>query len=67
MLTASANSTGTDGWVGAQNQLAALSTHSVHRTVDSTHEGLLEDARPAAESVRAISEVVVAVRTRSAP
>jgi pimeloyl-ACP methyl ester carboxylesterase len=63
VLTASANSTGTDGWIGAQNQLAALSTRSVHRTVDSTHEGLLEDASPAAESVRAITEVVTAART----
>jgi pimeloyl-ACP methyl ester carboxylesterase len=63
VLTASVNSTGTDGWDGAQNQLAALSTHSVHRTMDSTHEGLLEDAAPAAESVRAITEVVTATRT----
>ena len=63
VVTASANSTGTEGWVGAQNQLAALSSHSVHRTVDSTHEGLLEDAAPAAESVRAITEVVTAART----
>ena len=46
VLTASATATGTDGWVGAQDQLAALSTNSVHRTVDSTHEGLLEDVRP---------------------
>ena len=63
VLTASATSTGTDGWVGAQDQLAALSTNSVHRTVDSTHAGLLEDVRPAAESVRAITEVVSSVRT----
>jgi pimeloyl-ACP methyl ester carboxylesterase len=63
VLTASMTSTGTEGWVGAQNQLAALSTQSVHRTVDSTHEGLLEDARPAAQSVRAITDVVTAART----
>ena len=63
VLTASANSVGTDGWVGAQDQLAALSTNSVHRTVHSTHTGLLEDVRPAAESVRAITEVVSSVRT----
>jgi pimeloyl-ACP methyl ester carboxylesterase len=63
VLTASASSTGTDGWVSAQNELAALSAHSVHRTVDSTHEGLLEDVAPAAESVRAITEVVTAART----
>ena len=30
---------------------------------DSTHAGLLEDADPAAESVRAITEVITAVRT----
>ncbi|SDR89138.1 alpha/beta hydrolase fold [Friedmanniella luteola] len=63
VLTASASSTGTDGWVGAQDQLAALSTRSVHRTVDSTHEGLLEDVAPAAESVRAITDVVTSART----
>jgi hypothetical protein len=34
-----------------------------HRTVDSTHPGLLEDVRPAAQSVRAITEVVDSVRT----
>ncbi|HVH21226.1 MAG TPA: alpha/beta hydrolase [Pseudonocardia sp.] len=62
-LTASVSSTGTKGWVGAQDQLAALSTNSVHRTVASTHEGLLEDAGPAAASVRAITEVISSVRT----
>jgi len=63
VLTASATSTGRVGWAGAQNQLAALSPDSVLRTVESTHEGLLEDAGPAAESVRAITEVVSSVRT----
>jgi pimeloyl-ACP methyl ester carboxylesterase len=63
VLTASATSSETDGWDGAQDQLAALSTNAVHRTVDSTHMGLLEDAGPAAESVRAISQVVDSVRT----
>ena len=33
VLTASATATGTKGWVGAQDQLAALSPNSVHRTV----------------------------------
>jgi pimeloyl-ACP methyl ester carboxylesterase len=63
VLTASENSVGNDGWAEAQSQLAALSTNSVHRTVDSTHTGLLEDVRPAAASVRAITEVVSSVRT----
>ena len=62
VLTASEN-IATDGWVGAQNQLARLSTNRIHHTVRSTHPGLLEDARPAAESVRAITEVVSSVRT----
>jgi len=62
VLTASEN-VGTDGWVSAQEQLADLSTNHVHRTVDSTHAGLLEDAGPAAESVQAIEEVVASVRT----
>ena len=63
VLTASATSTRTDGWDGAQDQLAALSPNSVHRTVSSTHPGLLEDVRPAAASVRAITEVIHSVRT----
>jgi len=51
------------GWAGAQDQLAGLSTHRIHRTVDSTHEGLLQDVRPAAASVRGIKEVISSVRT----
>ena len=34
------------GWAGAQDQLAALSTNHVHRTVHVTHAGLLDDDRP---------------------
>jgi pimeloyl-ACP methyl ester carboxylesterase len=63
VLTASATSTSTAGWPGAQDALAALSTNSVHRTVHSTHEGLLEDVDPAAASVRAITEVMSSART----
>ena len=63
VLTASATSARTAGWDGAQDQLAALSTNSFRRTVDSTHEGLLEDIGPAGAAVRAITEVVSSVRT----
>jgi pimeloyl-ACP methyl ester carboxylesterase len=63
VLTASESSAATEGWVGAQDALAALSTDSLHRTVDSSHTGLLEDVRPAAASVRAITGVVASVRT----
>src|SRR3954454_5298895 len=59
----SANSTATDGWDDAQDQLAALSTNSFRRTVASTHEGLLADPGPAAESVRAMTAVVDSVRS----
>jgi pimeloyl-ACP methyl ester carboxylesterase len=51
------------GWAGAQDQLAALSTNEVHRTVDSTHAGLIEDTTPAAISTHTITEVITAVRT----
>ena len=66
VLTTSESRDETTGWVGAQDQLTQLSTNHQHRTVDSTHEGLVEDEGPAAESVRAITDVVVAVRTRTA-
>jgi pimeloyl-ACP methyl ester carboxylesterase len=63
VLTASETGAATEGWVGAQDALAALSSDSLHRTVDSSHTGLLEDVRPAAASVRAITGVVASVRT----
>jgi pimeloyl-ACP methyl ester carboxylesterase len=63
VLTSSENSTGNEGWAGAQQDLAALSPNAVHRTIDSTHSGLLDDVGPAAESVRAITEVISSVRT----
>jgi pimeloyl-ACP methyl ester carboxylesterase len=63
VLTAAENSTGMEGWADAQERLAGLSTNRVHRTVDSTHMGLLEDAGPAVESVRAITEVISSVRS----
>lgn len=62
VLTTSESLTGA-GWEGAQDELAALSTNRVHRTVDSTHAGLIEDNAPAAASARAVNEVLSAVRT----
>ncbi len=63
VLTASASSTNTVGWVDAQDALATLSTDSIHRTVTSTHTGLLEDVRPSSASLHAIAEVVFSART----
>jgi pimeloyl-ACP methyl ester carboxylesterase len=62
VLTASGSVDGTAGWARAQDQLAALSTNSVHRVVDSSHIGMVEDPAPAQQSVDAIDQVVDAVR-----
>jgi pimeloyl-ACP methyl ester carboxylesterase len=51
------------GWTSEQNDLATLSSSSVHRTVaGSTHASLIEDKRDAAQSSRAIDDVVKAVQ-----
>jgi len=51
-------------WVAEQDDLATLSSNSVHRTVaGSTHASLIEDRRDAAQSSRAIGDVVRAVQT----
>ena len=44
---------GTDGWSAAQDELAELSTNLVHREVDSSHQGLVDDHDAATESARA--------------
>jgi pimeloyl-ACP methyl ester carboxylesterase len=51
------------GWRAKQNDLAALSTNSVHRIVPgSTHGSLIDDRADAAQSSRAVRDVVTAVR-----
>lgn len=62
VITASGSAEEIEGWTDAQDQLATLSTDSVQRVVDSTHQGLLDDGRGAAESARAIGQVVDSVR-----
>ncbi len=53
-----------DGWTAAQDDLAALSTNVVHRYLsDATHSSLTQNETSAAQSSRAIAEVVDAVRT----
>ena len=52
-----------DGWMAAQDELAALSTNSVHRVVpDATHAMLTENEEAAVESSQAIRDIVNAVR-----
>ena len=54
------------GWMDAQNELAALSTNSIHQLLpNATHAMMVEDKATAARSSRAIKEVVDAVRTRT--
>jgi pimeloyl-ACP methyl ester carboxylesterase len=62
VVTARENADGTKGWSAAQDQLAELSTNSTHWVADTTHVGLLDDAHGSADSVRAITAVVTAVR-----
>jgi hypothetical protein len=53
------------GWTGEQNDLAKLSTDSLHRTVArATHQSLIDDRSDAAQSSRAIDDVVRAVQRR---
>src|SRR4051794_19264636 len=65
VLTASESQQKTDGWGAAQDRLAALSSHSVHRVVESTHLGLLEDQLGSSAAVKAIDEVIASARTGS--
>ncbi len=65
VLTASESLDGA-GWRSAQDQLAALSTDPMHRTVHASHEGVVTDKHPATESVHAITAVVGSVRTGEA-
>jgi pimeloyl-ACP methyl ester carboxylesterase len=53
------------GWSGEQNDLATLSSTSVHRTVaGATHQSLIDDKSDAAQSSRAIGDVVTAVQKK---
>lgn len=63
VLSASDSMTGTAGWPVAQQQLAALSSNSSRRDVESTHVGLLEHPVSSIHSIGAIRDVVLAVRS----
>ena len=50
-------------WPAHQDELATLSSNSVHRTIaEATHQSLIDDSNDAAESSRAIRDIVDAVR-----
>ena len=50
-------------WQSKQDRMAALSTNSLHRHANATHQSLLDDEADAAVASQAIHDVVVAVRT----
>jgi len=52
-----------DQWQSKQDRMAALSTNSLHRHANATHDSLLDDEADAAVASKAIHDVVVAVRT----
>src|SRR3954452_14394502 len=64
LIVLSAGTGSLPGWAAQQNDLARLSTSSVHRTIPgATHASLINDHVAAAQSSRAIRDVVKAVQT----
>jgi pimeloyl-ACP methyl ester carboxylesterase len=51
------------GWSAAQDELAALSANSSHRIVDTTHVGVLVTTAGSDSSIRAVTDVITAVRS----
>ena len=52
-----------DQWQAKQDHMATLSTNSLHRHANATHESLLDDEADSAAASQAIHDVVAAVRT----
>jgi pimeloyl-ACP methyl ester carboxylesterase len=64
LVVISAASGAEDGWMPLQEELARLSTNSVHRVLeDATHAGMVEEEGAATASAQAVRDVVDAVRT----
>jgi hypothetical protein len=63
LMVLSAGTGSLPGWAARQNDLARLSTNSVHRTIaGASHASLINDRVDAAQSSRAIRYVVKAVQ-----
>jgi pimeloyl-ACP methyl ester carboxylesterase len=64
LVVLTAGSGSDDAWSAAQNDLATLSTNSVHRVIDgATHASLIADEEHAAATTQAILDVVSSVRS----
>ena len=63
LMVLSAGTGSLPGWAAQQNDLATLSTGSVHRTIPgATHASLINDRVDAGQSSRAIRDVVKVVQ-----
>jgi pimeloyl-ACP methyl ester carboxylesterase len=65
VLTATGSIADTAGWSAAQDKLATLSSNALHSLADTSHAGMLEDARGASHSINAIDAAVRSVRTQT--
>src|SRR4051812_30750961 len=65
VLTASGSIADTAGWSDAQDKLAILSTNVLHVVAETSHGGVLEEARGASESVKAIDAAVRSIQTHT--
>jgi pimeloyl-ACP methyl ester carboxylesterase len=64
LIVLTADRENSKGWMAAQNEMATLSTNSLHRVVSgATHASFVESPDHAAAVTRAIHDVVVSVRT----
>ena len=52
-----------DQWQSKQDRMAALSTNSLHRHANATHDSLISDEADAAVASQAIHDVIISVRT----
>jgi hypothetical protein len=64
LIVLSADTGNAAGWQAKQDQMATLSTNSLHRVATATtHESLVGDEADSAAASQAVRDVVVAVRT----
>lgn len=64
LIVLTADTGNDDAWRSAQDQLATLSTNSLHRVgKDTTHGSLVADEADARAAIQAIRDVVASVRT----
>jgi hypothetical protein len=52
-----------DQWQSKQDHMATLSTNSLHRHAQATHDSLISDEADAAAASKAIHDVVASVRS----